>query len=107
MCYLECTKYFTISGDILGEDLRNANKARVGQLYVDGVWKHVLWEIIGKPADIGLNRPGWCNRMREEGDMTEMVVPGTLSGDHLGGRSATWSHTPFVPRTSHHGGDRP
>ena len=48
----------------------------------------MLWKIIGKPADVGhINRSVWCNRMREEGNMTEMAVPGTLSGDHLGGKS--------------------
>lgn len=47
-----------------------------------------LWELIGKPADIGhINGLGWGTRMRQERNVTEISVPGTLLRDHLSGMS--------------------
>ena len=51
-------KNCTISGDILGGALRNANEARVGLSYMEEVVESFLSEITGGNTDTGhLNGP--------------------------------------------------
>jgi hypothetical protein len=56
----------------------------------------VLWGLIGRNANIGhINRPGWCNRMREEkGQDWGVCARDSLQIPQVAGLWITWSSCP-------------